>query len=807
MKFLCKILYLERKKEVDEYIRENYCFYSLTRIKSYFHHVYFQHKKLKNYYSFDLDCIFSSILIDLHKKEQLLEQIVADEKRFKKLAKLYKEFLKADNVTPESSQISIHDNLFSEELVRNIKNRLKTVNVKIKHSLDQYHAVHDNKKLLKTSRSIRPEAAETLKRKMSDLESIIEKSSKSLANFKNRNDLKLYTISPNKVNSTSDIIGNFSEYGSNEPDQLITIPDSASPLKMLKTISSFSDFGVNTGYFVTNYEKYGNFNYGNTNANICNIGSIGNIGTLGNISNSYMDYSKDAIQSPATTKISTKNHSIYLSQFLKKVTKDINYTNKELMKVNKNNENCFDTSTAKEEIRKKRQKSISYYKGNREKKWFQTAILGVNPLIANPKNYNNILNVNSNLPIFERSKKPKKSLSSKNVLVNINSVKSYNEDKSNFNNTNNNTSNTTITFTPKAHDPNSVPSDTLQMSPFKKIDLKPGIKSKFLKTSVNVFKDYEEEDDQENINLLIEEDVIANNYTESENSDEQSKIIKKYRNIIVDQQKNCLAMKRMNFDSENSNSDSENIHNNSLNSSIDNSDISSLNSDLDELILIYDTGFKTSSHFKNLSFDKSMFDKDNDAGLFKIDTSTCGGIETLRIEEKVSECHQSFIDYQDELILRKTDSEYHKNQISINDFDFKLNLNKGGYGRVDLYFKKNTRDIYAIKTVNKAKMKDQNQEFLLENEAFIVGELHNEFLVKCYYIFTDDINYYFVMEFVGGGDLNGLISKYNLDAKIVKLLIAEMAIALNYLHQKDIIHKDIKPANILIDNDVCNYMI
>ena len=110
--------------------------------------------------------------------------------------------------------------------------------------------------------------------------------------------------------------------------------------------------------------------------------------------------------------------------------------------------------------------------------------------------------------------------------MNINAVKSYNEDKMNSN-TNINTNNTTITFTPKAHDPNSIPSETLQMSPFKKIELKPGMKSKFLKTSMNVVKDYEEEDAQANINLLIEEDLIVNNYTESENSDEQSKIIKK----------------------------------------------------------------------------------------------------------------------------------------------------------------------------------------------------------------------------------------------------------------------------------------
>ena len=58
------------------------------------------------------------------------------------------------------------------------------------------------------------------------------------------------------------------------------------------------------------------------------------------------------------------------------------------------------------------------------------------------------------------------------------------------------------------------------------------------------------------------------------------------------------------------------------------------------------------------------------------------------------------------------------------------------------------------------------------------------------------------MEFIGGGDLHSLINKYNLSNDVVKMFIAEMTMALNYLHQKHIIHKDIKPENILITEEV-----
>jgi serine/threonine kinase 32 len=91
---------------------------------------------------------------------------------------------------------------------------------------------------------------------------------------------------------------------------------------------------------------------------------------------------------------------------------------------------------------------------------------------------------------------------------------------------------------------------------------------------------------------------------------------------------------------------------------------------------------------------------------------------------------------------------------------------------------------------------------LLENEAFIFSEINHDCLVKCHYILSDEFNYYFVMEFIGGGDLNMLINKFNLNNEVVKLLVAEMALALNYLHQKKIIHRDIKPENILISDEV-----
>ena len=63
------------------------------------------------------------------------------------------------------------------------------------------------------------------------------------------------------------------------------------------------------------------------------------------------------------------------------------------------------------------------------------------------------------------------------------------------------------------------------------------------------------------------------------------------------------------------------------------------------------------------------------------------------------------------------------------------------------------------------------------------------------------------MEFGGGGDFDTLLknSKITLPNNIVKLFLAEMILGLEYLHSKKIYHKDIKPQNILISNNVSQF--
>ena len=153
-------------------------------------------------------------------------------------------------------------------------------------------------------------------------------------------------------------------------------------------------------------------------------------------------------------------------------------------------------------------------------------------------------------------------------------------------------------------------------------------------------------------------------------------------------------------------------------------------------------------------------------------------------------------------MLSSSDSEEQEQVTnSIDDFIFLIPIAKGGYGKVDLYKKKKTNDIYAIKTVNITAMKDKNLEFSLKNETAILNEINNDNIVNCYYIFREENNIYYVMEYMKGGDLYSLLSSICLLKSTIQLITAEVLLSLIYLHSKNIIHRDIKPENILISDD------
>lgn len=144
----------------------------------------------------------------------------------------------------------------------------------------------------------------------------------------------------------------------------------------------------------------------------------------------------------------------------------------------------------------------------------------------------------------------------------------------------------------------------------------------------------------------------------------------------------------------------------------------------------------------------------------------------------------------------------HKERTSIDDFEIIKPISRGAFGRVFLARKRTTGDLFAIKVLKKLDMIRKNDIERILAERNILITVRNPFVVRFFYSFTCRDNLYLVMEYLNGGDLYSLLRKVGcLEEDVARIYIAELVLALEYLHSLGIVHRDLKPDNLLIAHD------
>lgn len=128
-------------------------------------------------------------------------------------------------------------------------------------------------------------------------------------------------------------------------------------------------------------------------------------------------------------------------------------------------------------------------------------------------------------------------------------------------------------------------------------------------------------------------------------------------------------------------------------------------------------------------------------------------------------------------------------------------LGSGKYGEVRKCIHKETGRIVAIKILNKQKMKIKNYD-MLRNEIEVLKLCQHQNIVRLYDV-LENVDYIFlVMENLAGGTLRDYMKKNSnkIPEEKAKYFVKSIALALEYIRQFGIVHRDIKPINILFDN-------
>ncbi|CAJ0571475.1 unnamed protein product, partial [Mesorhabditis spiculigera] len=146
-------------------------------------------------------------------------------------------------------------------------------------------------------------------------------------------------------------------------------------------------------------------------------------------------------------------------------------------------------------------------------------------------------------------------------------------------------------------------------------------------------------------------------------------------------------------------------------------------------------------------------------------------------------------------------------KVDMSSFALLRVLGKGAYGKVYLVRKVGGKDhgtIYAMKVLRKTRVisKPKTLEHTMAERQVLEKLRGVPFLVNLFYAFQTDTKLHIVMEYVRGGELfTHLCSRGHFDVPAARVIVAELIVAIDNLHKKNIIYRDLKLENILLDEE------
>ncbi|XP_032624288.2 cAMP-dependent protein kinase catalytic subunit alpha-like [Chelonoidis abingdonii] len=173
--------------------------------------------------------------------------------------------------------------------------------------------------------------------------------------------------------------------------------------------------------------------------------------------------------------------------------------------------------------------------------------------------------------------------------------------------------------------------------------------------------------------------------------------------------------------------------------------------------------------------------------------------DSLRCSLYVSLTVKEFLAKAKEDFLKKWENPS-QNTATLDQFERIKTLGTGSFGRVLLVKHKESGNYYAMKVLEKQKVVKLKQIEHTLNEKRILQAINFPLLIKLEYSFKDNSNLYMVMEYIPGGEMFSHLRRIGrFSEPHARFYAAQIVLTFEYLHSLDLIYRDLKPENLLLD--------